>query len=301
MSDPIISPDGKWMWTGNEWIPAPPGSNNASVSLQDSVVAGDVNITQNNAEDIASAMIVAFERIGFKQSSPSELTDDEYSKVEKLLIESQKLGLDNLNPSLANIMGEASELSGQLNIARIYFDHAYEKFNQVSNENGQARVMKNYGNLAYQNKNYRDARQFWEDSLSLSQKCNNHIIEASCISNLGVLASRMGDDEEAERLYLESFTCSMTNKNYKGASAALLNLANISLRKKDIDDAELFYSEACGLSRDIMDKKLLCDGLRLWGKLLINKRKDIDSGESLITESLSIAKEIGPKKMRHIV
>ena len=121
MSDPIISPDGKWMWTGNEWIPAPPGSNNASVSLQDSVVAGDVNITQNNAEDIASAMIVAFERIGFKQSSPSELTDDEYSKVEKLLIESQKLGLDNLNPSLANIMGEASELSGQLNIARIYF------------------------------------------------------------------------------------------------------------------------------------------------------------------------------------
>ena len=63
--------------------------------------------------------------------------------------------------------------------------------------------MKNYGNLAYQNKNYRDARQFWEDSLSLSQKCNNHIIEASCISNLGVLASRMGDDEEAERLYLK--------------------------------------------------------------------------------------------------
>ena len=106
----------------------------------------------------------------------------------------------------------------------------------------------------------------------------------------------MGDDEEAERLYLESFTCSMTNKNYNGASAALLNLANISLRKKDIDDAELFYSEACSLSRDIMDKKLLCHGLRLWGKLLINKRKDIDSGESLITESLSIAKEIGHKK-----
>ena len=26
MSDPIISPDGNWMWTGSEWIPAPPDS-----------------------------------------------------------------------------------------------------------------------------------------------------------------------------------------------------------------------------------------------------------------------------------
>ena len=24
MADPIISPDGEWMWTGSDWIPAPP-------------------------------------------------------------------------------------------------------------------------------------------------------------------------------------------------------------------------------------------------------------------------------------
>ena len=24
MSDPVFSPDGKWMWTGKEWVPAPP-------------------------------------------------------------------------------------------------------------------------------------------------------------------------------------------------------------------------------------------------------------------------------------
>jgi hypothetical protein len=26
MSDPIFSPDGQWMWTGAEWVPAPPNS-----------------------------------------------------------------------------------------------------------------------------------------------------------------------------------------------------------------------------------------------------------------------------------
>jgi len=55
MTDPVISPDGKWMWTGSEWIPAPPAAEPVSVSMQDSVIAGDVNITQNNAEDIAAA------------------------------------------------------------------------------------------------------------------------------------------------------------------------------------------------------------------------------------------------------
>ncbi len=29
MSDPVFSPDGKWMWTGSEWIPAPPSTGSA--------------------------------------------------------------------------------------------------------------------------------------------------------------------------------------------------------------------------------------------------------------------------------
>jgi len=32
MSDPITSPDGKWMWTGAEWIPAPPNSENSMIN-----------------------------------------------------------------------------------------------------------------------------------------------------------------------------------------------------------------------------------------------------------------------------
>jgi hypothetical protein len=86
MTDPVISPDGKWMWTGSEWIPAPPtsaptadstinledsmmsgnvnieqNSSDASsvINLKDSAMSGDVNITQNNAEDIAAAMVTS--------------------------------------------------------------------------------------------------------------------------------------------------------------------------------------------------------------------------------------------------
>ena len=58
MTDPVISPDGKSMWTGEEWIPVPPGSGKVSVSLQDSVIAGDLNITQNISSDNDTKSIV---------------------------------------------------------------------------------------------------------------------------------------------------------------------------------------------------------------------------------------------------
>ena len=76
MTDTIFSPDGKFMWTGSEWDCAPPSlSQSTNVNLNDSVIGGDINITQNNAEDIASAMVQALERLGFSgQSTPSELS-----------------------------------------------------------------------------------------------------------------------------------------------------------------------------------------------------------------------------------
>ncbi|MBG17822.1 MAG: hypothetical protein CMB77_05650, partial [Euryarchaeota archaeon] len=53
MTDPVFSPDGKWMWTGTDWIPSPPvdgatpvapspDTSGQTVNLQDSVVGRDV-------------------------------------------------------------------------------------------------------------------------------------------------------------------------------------------------------------------------------------------------------------------
>ena len=41
MSEPVYSPDGKFMWSGSEWIPAPPKASQ-TLNMQDSVVGGDV-------------------------------------------------------------------------------------------------------------------------------------------------------------------------------------------------------------------------------------------------------------------
>ena len=53
MADPIFSPDGKWMWTGSEWIPVPPSESTATVNVQDGVIAGDVIINDSSSSCVS--------------------------------------------------------------------------------------------------------------------------------------------------------------------------------------------------------------------------------------------------------
>ena len=74
MSDPVYSPDGKYMWSGSEWIPVPPGTTqNASINLQDSVVSGDAIFNSNTTIYSASAdaVKVALEKVS-KEKNPYE-------------------------------------------------------------------------------------------------------------------------------------------------------------------------------------------------------------------------------------
>ena len=50
MSDRIMSPDGKHMWTGSEWIPAPPNDNQDLKSNEESHQPGDVNQLLSNEQ-----------------------------------------------------------------------------------------------------------------------------------------------------------------------------------------------------------------------------------------------------------
>ena len=64
MSRPIVSPDGKKIWDGNQWVPlvSETGPSN-NVNIQDSVVTGDVNVQMNNIDDITQAVGVAINNL----------------------------------------------------------------------------------------------------------------------------------------------------------------------------------------------------------------------------------------------
>ena len=99
MTNPVISPDGKWMWTGTEWIPAPPSSpppTESNIVMQDSVIAGDVNISNNNVEDIKKAMIDALTEFDAIERDSNEPTGQEQEKIDKVLQLSSQLIENNI-------------------------------------------------------------------------------------------------------------------------------------------------------------------------------------------------------------
>ena len=214
MSDPIISPDGKWMWTGGEWIPAPPSSSqSANVSLQDSVISGDVTITQNNAEDIAVAMVTALERMGFSgQSSPAELTASQEAEVEQILEMSEQLASHGIeiDPWTEITLAYAAKLAGRTHSAQQHYRRALETFRKNGDRQG----------------------------------------EAGSLQGLGYIAKRQGDLAEAERLYRESLAINREIGDRQGEADSLINLGN-TLLNRNMDERHRCYTEAVRIRREI--------------------------------------------------
>ena len=82
MSDPVYSPDGKYLWTGSDWIPAPPSAGQ-NLNMQDSVIGGDVihnkTVINNDVDAVTSAVISALERLGMVNK------DESTSKIEEVI------------------------------------------------------------------------------------------------------------------------------------------------------------------------------------------------------------------------
>ena len=208
MAEPILSPDGKWMWTGSEWIPAPPSSSQSTkILLQDSVVGGDINITQNNAEDIATAMVQALERMGISgQSSPAELTPSQEAEVEQVLEMSEQLvghGIE-IDPWTEITLGNAANLAGRTHSAQQHYLRALETFRKNSDREGEAASIGNLGNIAKTRGDLAEAERLQRESLAINREIGDRQGESASLINLGNIASANGNMDERHRCYTEA-------------------------------------------------------------------------------------------------
>jgi len=129
MSEPIFSPDGKWMWSGSEWVPAPPSIESPQSSdlvVQDSAVAGDINVTQQtNIQHSADAEVVKAAIEAVMTNSHKVQTDSEV--LEKKQNDSVLFGWSvttigeqvMVNPTREQIIGYAKEMFSAEKIEKV--------------------------------------------------------------------------------------------------------------------------------------------------------------------------------------
>ena len=129
MPEPQLSPDGNWMWNGTQWVPNPnivhrSSSNNQKVTLNDSVISGDViNTVNNSPEAIASGVLAALKEIGIVRGLPA--SDEQLEKIHEIeeLIESN----ENLSPDVYYSMADK-----ELKLAMNYIEDFQKMRNVLS-------------------------------------------------------------------------------------------------------------------------------------------------------------------------
>ena len=296
MAEPILSPDGKWMWTGSEWIPAPPSSSQSTkILLQDSVVGGDINITQNNAEDIATAMVQALERMGISgQSSPAELTPSQEAEVEQVLEMSEQLvghGIE-IDPWTEITLGNAANLAGRTHSAQQHYLRALETFRKNSDREGEAASIGNLGNIAQKRGDLAEAERLLLEAKSVYQEIGDRAGVSRQLQNLGEIARHRGDLAEAERLQRESLAIKREIGDRQGEAASLNNLGLIAQKRGDLAEAERLQRESLAIKREIGDRQGESASLINLGNIA-SANGNMDERHRCYTEAVRIKREIG--------
>ena len=297
MSDPIFSPDGKFMWSGSEWIPAHPNSSSqsADVSLQDSVVGGDVNITQNNPDDIAQAMVSALEKLGFvNQSSPSELTHEQAEEVEKMLVVAEQIKNQGtkIEPWTELQLGNAAALVNKSNISQSHFSCALDAFRKNGNKEGEAQTLNGLGFIARINGDLIEAERMQRESLVIHKEIGNNNGEELMLTNLGMLVASRGDVAEAERMYRESLGLNRFTGNKSNLSLTLNNLGDLLEKRGDFDGALRLYEESLTINKEIGNLHGMALNYLGLGDIS-NLQNDHTSAEQHWREHVRILREIG--------
>jgi hypothetical protein len=238
MSDPVISPDGKWMWTGDEWIPAPPGSNNASVSLQDSVVAGDVNITQNSPDDIAEALLSAFGQLNLvvEEKATTEYNDSSSKTDDNRSDDNVEVKSKTIEPKPISHPGVPKQLPAQFQHQRAsiasmnpdIFRQFYYRPTEAPTpeltpieERAQAALsdpaqtlltqfslsaddLKNNAKKAFEDRDLEKAKKLFNQCLQHARTNGERHLEANLLVDLALIAQERKDFHEQHRLNTEA-------------------------------------------------------------------------------------------------
>jgi tetratricopeptide (TPR) repeat protein len=252
MAEPIISPDGKWMWTGTEWIPAPPSGKSVSQNqdITDAEILGQISQSSeggdNNTQKINLQDINAHK--GVKQTAISKGSSSQELKVSDTVIMGDLTQNTTINNSLDFIVSVMERLgfSPQSSPSELTpsqeaeVEQVLEMSEQLAGHGIEIDPWTELtlGNAAKLAGRSHSAQQNYLRALETFRKNGDRQGEAASLGNLGNIAKTRGDLAEAERLQRESLDIKREIGDRQGESASLGNLGIIAQTRGDLAEAE---------------------------------------------------------------
>ena len=308
MEDSILSPDGKSEWTGSEWVPVGTQTQHTSGAnvytqqkIVDSVIMGNLTsqtIVQNSPEDMAKAMVLALEQIGFvgniQTSNPS---NQQMSNVKNLLKAGDELTSRGvkIQGSTDLKLGNAARLTGRYQAAMEYYQRALDTFRAESNRSGEADAMINIGYLALNQGDAPKAYSVFRDAQAMKLELGDKNGEADVILAMANLALIGNEYDQAQHLFSQALKIKEEHSDENGVAIALIGIGNILESKKDYQAAQLHYRQGLIIKRkqkDLEGEAIILANLATVAEHLGNT----SDAQRLTNESVAIKRQIGDRR-----
>jgi predicted ATPase/class 3 adenylate cyclase len=148
------------------------------------------------------------------------------------------------------------------------------------------------GNLASAKGDFRLARSFYEQSLTIRRAVNDSAGIASLLNNIGTLETRQGRYKEAERYLTEALELSRAQDNRFLVANACNNLGNCVKAGGDFEAAKTYYLECLRISREILHESMEATSLNNLGCIELDECR-YGAAIALFETGIAINRKLG--------
>jgi len=158
-----------------------------------------------------------------------------------------------------------------------------------------AKIIYNLGFICFQTNRYKDALNYYLESLSLFRKQIGNYYEISeTLNNIGTVYERIGKFEDALSVYEESYSIKDRIGDIHNMANVLNNIGTIFSNRNQLDDALDRDYLALDISEVYQDKRLIAMSLNNIGEVFLRKG-ELDKSVQYFEKSLEIKQRLGQR------
>ena len=191
-------------------------------------------------------------------------------------------------------LGEASIISGRLELAEGQLKQALRIFKEKGDIAGELEALRHLGGIEERRGNLNDAEQIWKDCLN-RHSVHDDVEIAMLVNNIGEIKRRKGEYDVAKRKYQQSINIFSRLGERHSQSNPLNNLGLVCWEAGDLDSAEKYYNQALEIDKEFGD---LYGQAQCLNNLAIIKRElgDLIGAKQLQEMSLELNISVGYKQ-----
>ncbi len=159
-----------------------------------------------------------------------------------------------LRAKLLNASGALAFQQRDFAEARLCYEESLVIYQDLSDKNGVATSYSRIGTIAYQEENYPVAQSLFEESLRTFRALEENIGCAGSLNNLAVVAKALKDYASAQAYYQESLDIFQNLHHEFGIALGYYNLAGLAKEQEDFSAAHTLYKTSLTISQAINDK-----------------------------------------------